>query len=54
MLFFQNLLGMVAQINFCLFPLTPTQHVHSFTISVKNQARPARKIVGSYARVFTV
>ena len=53
MLFFQNLLGIVVWINFCLF-YPPTQHVHLFTISVKNQARLARKIVGSYSWVFTV
>ena len=56
MLFRQNLLRMVVQINFCLFPLTP-YIACSFiycTISVKNQARLARKIIGSYSRVFTV
>ena len=36
------------------FYLPPTWHVHLFTTSVKNQARLARKIVGSYSRVFTV
>ena len=36
------------------FCLPPTQHVPLFTISVKNQARLERKIVGSYSRVFTV
>ena len=36
------------------FCLPPTQHVHLFTISVKNQARLPRKIIGSYSRVFTV
>ena len=34
--------------------MPPTSHVHLFTISFKNQARLARKIVGSYSRVFTV
>ena len=52
---------MVVYVNFCLFPLyqltpppPPPKHVHLFTISVKNQARPTRKIVGSYSQVFTV
>ena len=32
----------------------PTQHVHLFTISVKNQTRLAPQIVGSYSQIFTV
>ena len=30
------------------------QHVHLFTISIKNKARLRWKIVGSYSRVFTI
>ena len=55
MLFWQNLL------NGCLDKFLPistySQHsmfIYFFTISVKNQARLARKIVCSYLRVFTV
>ena len=55
MLFCQKLLRMVVSINFCLFPPTPSiVYVHFFTISVKNQARLTRKIIGSFSRVFTV
>ena len=30
------------------FQLPPPKHVHLFTVSLKNQARLTRKIVGSY------
>ena len=37
-----------------IFHLPPRQRVHSFTISVKDQARLTWKIVGPYSRVFTL
>ena len=36
------------------FCLPPTKHIDLLTISVKNQARLAQKIVGSYSRDFTI
>ena len=53
MSFCHNWLRMVL-INFHLFPLIPPQHVHLFTIPVKNQAMLTRKIVGSYSQAFRV
>ena len=52
MFFCQNLLRMVVYINFCLFPLNIACSL--LTMSVKNQAKLARKILGSYSRGFTV
>ena len=45
---------MAVLINFHLFSHSPLIACSFITISVKNQARLKRKIVGSYSRVFTV
>ena len=52
--FCQNLLRMVAYINFCLFSPAPSTACSLFTLSVKNQARLTRTIEGSYSPVFIV